>query len=597
MSGAGNFGERQKSDARDWGLFAHLSIYDFASRFVAGKRCLEIGCGTGYGTEHLLQADPLSMVALDKEESAVATLRRKGVGAEFFARDLDLEGLGLADREFDFVFSSNVFEHLAYPDDLLAQITAVLTTDGAALIAVPPICTPGMLSANAQNIFHINNIPPWAWRSKLSRYFHSVKCVRHWVSANRIDHLGQIKREDAGIDDFVFTEEPALGFETITSIFLAHKPREKPLPPDELAESCPAWWRAKKIEADARQWRLTELLQNLDEARRWAASNRAKGVDPNFILDGIQRHLLLLTGGDESTSVEIEDPEYYETRKTTPVRRTLAYPSIDDSVLGCIVTGFAKGGTTLVKDLLLHTTDMFGCFEGGFLLSETPFEDMRQPFKDTLIKSWGLASDFSARYRACPTFEDGYRLLRRESPKVKRKEAPLIDKLHEYLPNLGSVMRRAPGTPVVVVLRDLVQVSLSWLQWNNDLPSTMYWLSSATESLLSVLRDQSRVSPIYMIRLEHLVANADAELAALQIWLGRLPEPPPTGIKLGLPRAPSQRELFPRQRGIEIDRHDLKARSNASDLATVRRALEESVPGADVLAKIDSGPVHLHGRI
>lgn len=35
-------------------FLAHLSIYSFFSRYTAGKRVLDLGCGTGYGSDHLV---------------------------------------------------------------------------------------------------------------------------------------------------------------------------------------------------------------------------------------------------------------------------------------------------------------------------------------------------------------------------------------------------------------------------------------------------------------------------------------------------------------------------------------------------------------
>ena len=37
-------------------FLAHLAVYDFAARFAPGLRVLDLGCGTGYGSAHLLAA-------------------------------------------------------------------------------------------------------------------------------------------------------------------------------------------------------------------------------------------------------------------------------------------------------------------------------------------------------------------------------------------------------------------------------------------------------------------------------------------------------------------------------------------------------------
>lgn len=295
MDAQGNFGERQDAAGRDWGYHAHLSIYRFAADFVRGRRCLEIGCGTGYGSRFLRDAGATSLVAIDKDAAVLTGLRARHPDIDFLARDIDLDGLGVPERSCDVVFASNVFEHLSYPHEALAAAATTLSEDGLAIIAVPPITSIGMLSENARNIFHVNNIPTWAWMAKLGRYFHAVRRYRHWVVPHRITASGGIDRTQAGPDDFTFSESEA-DEPTITAIFVAERPRRPVLAPLPDGEACPASWRAAKVEADARQRMVTDLKLQLAEIGAWAADNRSRGVDPDFIVDSVCRQLAFLTG-------------------------------------------------------------------------------------------------------------------------------------------------------------------------------------------------------------------------------------------------------------------------------------------------------------
>lgn len=295
MAGRGSFGERQDAARRDWGYHAHLSIYRFAAGFVGGRRCLEIGCGTGSGARLLLESGAAEVVAIDKDEAGLAELRARHPGIRFESRDLDLDGLGVAPRSVDVVFSSNVFEHLAYPDQVLAEIGEALVHDGLAIIAVPPILSPSMLAESARNIFHINNVPPWAWQAKLGRHFESVQRHRHWVRPAKVRPDGAIDRSDTQPDDFLFTAAGDRDEPTITAVFVAAQPRRPPLPAAPAAESCPAEWLAAKVEADARQAMVVDLKRQLVEIGEWAAENRARGVALEFILDSVCRQLAFLT--------------------------------------------------------------------------------------------------------------------------------------------------------------------------------------------------------------------------------------------------------------------------------------------------------------
>lgn len=292
---SGNFGERQEADRRDWGFHAHRSIYEFASRFVTGRRCLEIGCGTGYGSHRLLEAGAAAVVAIDKDAAVVDSLRRALPDIDCRCRDLDLDGLGVSPRSCDLVFSSNVFEHLAYPDLVLAEAAAALTDDGTAIIAVPPVTSIELLAANARNIFHVTNIPPRAWLAKLGRYFHDVRWYRHWVVPRLVKADGDIDREAAGAGDFTFAPQDDEQARTITAIFVASRPRRPPIAEPGAGECCPPAWRAAKVEADARQSVVMDLKRQLAEIEAWARENRDGGVDPAFILDGVCRQLSFLT--------------------------------------------------------------------------------------------------------------------------------------------------------------------------------------------------------------------------------------------------------------------------------------------------------------
>ena len=296
MTTRGNFGERQEPRPHEWGFLAHQSIYEFAGGFVRGRRCLEIGCGTGYGSDLLVQSGAASLIAIDKDATELNTLRSRHPTITFLARDLDLDGIDLPPRSVDVVFSSNVFEHLAYPDNALASAAAALTDDGIAIIAVPPITTVGGLVENAKNIFHINNIPTWAWGAKLGRYFHEVRRYRHWVRPHKVAPSGAIIRDDPHPDDFMFTAETGREEETITAIFVAERPRRPPIAEPVVDEGCPAAWKAAKVEADARQALVTGLKRDIADIGTWVAANRAQGTDRDFILDSVCRQLEFLTG-------------------------------------------------------------------------------------------------------------------------------------------------------------------------------------------------------------------------------------------------------------------------------------------------------------
>jgi GT2 family glycosyltransferase/SAM-dependent methyltransferase len=257
-------GERVTPDRADWGYYAHLSIYSFATGFTAGKRVLDAGCGTGYGSHYLLTQGAEHVEAIDYSERAIAFCRRRypEVGLHFEAMDLCGE-LRLKDSDFDVAFSSNVMEHLASPDGFLAHLIRILRPGGIFIMAVPPIVTQGMLEANLKNPYHIANHTPLAWSTKLKRYFQAISGYRHWVKdAWKGDNeapkgIGLPPSETSIREtDFTFEEMPIAKLNAltanITAVFVARDPRTNPLDPEADEGAFPEEWDIQGILARAR---------------------------------------------------------------------------------------------------------------------------------------------------------------------------------------------------------------------------------------------------------------------------------------------------------------------------------------------------------
>src|ERR1017187_3861818 len=71
----------------------HIHRYRFASKWVKGKRVLDIASGEGYGTFGLLSAGAKSVIGVDIDEEACAHAARKyGIDARVgSAEDIPLE--------------------------------------------------------------------------------------------------------------------------------------------------------------------------------------------------------------------------------------------------------------------------------------------------------------------------------------------------------------------------------------------------------------------------------------------------------------------------------------------------------------------------
>jgi SAM-dependent methyltransferase len=120
---------------------------------------------------------------------AYARERYAGDGGEYQIADRN-DPLPATDRQFDLVFSSNVFEQVPNVDGLAAKCVRVAKRDGAVTLAVPSITGPVAMAAefDIRNHFQVHRIPPSAWLAKLSRYFTEVDCYMHHRRGNWRDN-------------------------------------------------------------------------------------------------------------------------------------------------------------------------------------------------------------------------------------------------------------------------------------------------------------------------------------------------------------------------------------------------------------------------
>jgi ubiquinone/menaquinone biosynthesis C-methylase UbiE len=104
---------------------------DIAGELVADIKpnvIVDLGCGTGVTYDFFREHAPgAHWIGVDIEESPEVNQRvRKDV--EF--RTYDGVNLPFADASLDFIFSNQVFEHVRYPEKLLADISRVLRFGG-----------------------------------------------------------------------------------------------------------------------------------------------------------------------------------------------------------------------------------------------------------------------------------------------------------------------------------------------------------------------------------------------------------------------------------------------------------------------------------
>lgn len=98
----------------------------------AGRRWLDVGCGTGALTATVLaEADPVHVVGVDPAEGFLASARAQIVDPRATFRAGDAQSLPLPDRRFDAVVSALALNFVPDPHNAateFARVIAVWTT-------------------------------------------------------------------------------------------------------------------------------------------------------------------------------------------------------------------------------------------------------------------------------------------------------------------------------------------------------------------------------------------------------------------------------------------------------------------------------------
>ncbi len=153
----------------------HRSRYVMAARFAAGRRVLDLGCGTGYGTALLAQqAD--SALGIDLSAEAIEYARQQFSSPQVAFQAADAVATSLPEKSFGLITAFEVIEHLSDPAALLAEVQRLLTPDGLALISTPNSHYYAEQRAQSgPNPFHVREFSAAEFHVELARFFAYVR--------------------------------------------------------------------------------------------------------------------------------------------------------------------------------------------------------------------------------------------------------------------------------------------------------------------------------------------------------------------------------------------------------------------------------------
>jgi SAM-dependent methyltransferase len=180
--------EHYKSSPEDYVIYLlHVATYRFAEQFTHGKRVLDFGCGSGYGSAQIAQT-AAHVTAVDVAEDAVAYARTQFRRDNLQFRAIDPTArLPFDDASFDTVLSFQVFEHVLDTAHYLREIRRVLAPQGQLVLVTPDRSTRLLPLQRPWNRWHVHEYGKRELAGTMARYFDRVDVLGMTAKAEMID--------------------------------------------------------------------------------------------------------------------------------------------------------------------------------------------------------------------------------------------------------------------------------------------------------------------------------------------------------------------------------------------------------------------------
>jgi 2-polyprenyl-3-methyl-5-hydroxy-6-metoxy-1,4-benzoquinol methylase len=164
----------------------HMARYWWASQFASGRKVLDAGCGTGYGSNILAETGATGVTGVDISAPVIEAAQAAAApGAEFEVGDIT--SLALDDGSVDLIVCLETLEHVDEPERALDELARVLTPDGLLVVSSPnrDVYPPG-------NPHHRREFTPDELREELGRRFGQVELMRQhdWNASAILDDAG-----------------------------------------------------------------------------------------------------------------------------------------------------------------------------------------------------------------------------------------------------------------------------------------------------------------------------------------------------------------------------------------------------------------------
>ena len=144
----------------------HWARYRYVFPMAAGKRILDVACGSGYGSDMLAET-ALSVVGGDINKETMSYCQTHYRRPNLTFEVMDIRKIPYPDRSFDLVTSFETIEHITEGEQFLQEAVRLLTDDGNLIISSP-------LGGPVNNPYHVAYFQRGIFESYLRNFFDDV---------------------------------------------------------------------------------------------------------------------------------------------------------------------------------------------------------------------------------------------------------------------------------------------------------------------------------------------------------------------------------------------------------------------------------------
>lgn len=181
--------------------FEHMSRYIFANQFVKEKIVLDIACGVGYGSSHLLSKGAKKVIGVDISQEAIDYAKKQYQNEKIEFLQGDATNIPLENDTIDVIVSFETIEHLKNQEKFLREVKRVLKNNGLFIIS-----SPNSLVAPKGNTHHFKEFTPTEFRNIICGYFNNLKVFyQDNVFSNYIfdeESLNQNNNKNISLENF-----------------------------------------------------------------------------------------------------------------------------------------------------------------------------------------------------------------------------------------------------------------------------------------------------------------------------------------------------------------------------------------------------------